>query len=175
MKLSSLVPAIINALPSGRVEGRKRLQKLVHLLQLSGADVSAEFEILHYGPFSTELASTVDDLTYEGKIKEDVEPVGVYGTYQYVYRLGDPSTFIPELQDIDRALVRRLDEASTVVLEIASTIGFFESSGSDRKDALLQTKEIKPKKAIDSVLQEASKVLEMIEETNNIRQVKASA
>jgi len=46
---------------AGRVEGRKRVQKLVYILQRMGFDLGfRDFAMWHYGPFSSALASTLD-------------------------------------------------------------------------------------------------------------------
>lgn len=54
----------------GKISGRKKLQKIVHILQSFGADFPHEFEYLHYGPYSAQLRADLDQLEQLGLITE---------------------------------------------------------------------------------------------------------
>lgn len=163
MELDTRILSVVKTLPDNEIEGRKRLQKLIHLLQLSGLEVPAEFRIHNYGPFSEEVALAADDLVNKGALSESVKAVGVYGTHQYLYKLANPKkTKVAALAPHARKLVLTLDQFSTVELEVASTIGFFEAQGYSCKDAVEQTKSMKPNKTIPTVLDKAKKILELV-------------
>jgi uncharacterized protein YwgA len=67
------------------LRSRKRLQKVVYLLQASGcSDLDASYILHHYGPYSSEVASVSDQLVRSGILEETAEaiPVGMQYSYQ---------------------------------------------------------------------------------------------
>lgn len=75
----------------GTVKGKTRFQKLVYLIQdeanaqgIQGP--SFDYELSHYGPFSAELSSMLEDLEDHGILKERIE-VTPSGYTRYVYYL----------------------------------------------------------------------------------------
>jgi uncharacterized protein YwgA len=56
------------------VKGRKKLQKLVHILQELGHPFPEPFEYSYYGMYSTRLRSELDVLVAEGLITESPVP-----------------------------------------------------------------------------------------------------
>ncbi len=129
----------------GVIDGRKKLQKIVHLLKEKG---HAEFDhkfILHYfGPFSRELAALLDFLRRAEVVKEE----DCNGSYKY--RLGGAKQ-PPALQAQLRAGPRRwrrsaldLNELSTPLLEAASTLVFLHRSGCRGPKLAARFREVKP-------------------------------
>lgn len=160
MTLKRLILGMLGSLPEGQISGKKRLQKLAKLLELSGLNIEAEFEILHYGPYSRELAQAAEFLVLTGQIEESSEPVGVYRTYQSVYSLPDAGNSVFRLSKKYRDILRKLNEYSTVELEVAATIGHFQTNeGLSYKTAVEETKFMKPTKAIRPVLDKAKNIL----------------
>lgn len=160
MKPNEAVRQIIAVMPGGRVVGRKRMQKLAYLLQHSGAPLEATFNIHNYGPFSREIADAIEEASFAGAIKEECLPVGVYGTYQYVYELGVPkSESDAEFSPNTKMLLLTLSGFATVALEVASTIAFFEEQGLSRNDAVAKTRQLKPGKSVSGILNNADKIL----------------
>lgn len=154
MEINEIILAIVSI--AGKIEGRKRLQKIIHLLQVGGIQIPAEFRIHHYGPFSEEVASTAETMAIEGELDEEIEAVGPYNTYQYLYSAPRESKEVePEVKE----LIEKLSEFTTVELEVASTIAFFENEGESREDAIEQTKFIKPSKTTPRVLRKAEEIL----------------
>lgn len=159
MDTADVIVAIVGAVPGRQIEGRKRLQKFVHLLKFAGVDIPAEFKIHHYGPFSEDVASAADSLIFEGVLKEDVEPKGAYNTFQYVYSLAERSSKSePKARALEK-LIRELDRFSTIELEVASTIAYFKEMGRTDKESLEQTRFLKPNKAVPSVNAKAEDIL----------------
>ena len=138
------------------------MQKMIHLLQLGGANVGTHFKLSDYGPYSRELAQWADILTVTGKIEKEVEPTGVYDTYQSVYTLPDQSKRVPKWPKKYSELLSSLDRYSTIELEIASTIGYFIRGGYSEEKAVEKTRYQKPTKAIRPVVNKARSILELI-------------
>jgi len=126
----------------GTFRSRKRMQKLIFLLQAAGCPLNAEFSLHHYGPYSQDVARLTDEMVREGLLQEQRE-VHPYGE-QYSYTLSEGSQrqiaeyeASPEgLQSAAqmtrfKSLAGRLYGADLKELEIASTIVFFRKQGHD--------------------------------------------
>ncbi len=66
----------------GEVEGRKKLQKLVHILQVAGAPFSERFSLSHYGAYSSELRGELDAFDREKLLTETPDVNAGYTTYR---------------------------------------------------------------------------------------------
>lgn len=122
---------------AGKLKTRKRLQKVVYLLQAAGCDFGADFRLHYYGPYSEEVATVTDDLVRRNLLSE--QPQGNVAGTQYEYALTDlakeqlveaESKFagrraaeqLAPFEDLGRRLLRKdLKE-----LEIAATIAYFK-------------------------------------------------
>lgn len=160
MELKDLILAIVGA--TEKVEGRKRLQKIVHLLQEAGTDVKADFRLHHYGPFSDDVVTASELLVLFGELEEEQEPAGAYQTYQYLYRL--PSSASHRVNTDLKRLIQALNKFSTSELEVASTIAFYESHGADHSTAIEKTQFMKPNKAIPPVIRKAEEILRLVQQ-----------
>ena len=132
----------------GQVKGRKRLQKIVHLLGAQGFSQFRQRFVLHYyGPFSRQLARELDFLGAAGLIDEQRDEFGVY-TYAV-----SPSgkEFFEELDEDNQEsqpweeLARKLNGQDTELLEAVSTVVFLKANGTD--DGALEGRfaDVKPK------------------------------
>jgi hypothetical protein len=74
---------------AGGLSSRKRVQKIVCLLQVAGMDFNLDFRLHHYGPYSAELAALLDEATQSGILFEEEQKNSV-GT-QYNYQLSPAS------------------------------------------------------------------------------------
>ncbi|MCG0279051.1 MAG: hypothetical protein L5656_11115 [Thermanaeromonas sp.] len=72
----------------GQIHGRKKLQKMVYLLQEAGCPFKEEFNYHLYGPYSEELAIKVDEMKFLGLLEERIEAT-TSGYKQYIYSLSD--------------------------------------------------------------------------------------
>lgn len=87
MSNSKLLPLALLYIGGDSIQGATRFQKLVFLAQEeTNLDDIFEFEPDKYGPFSAELAQTLDVLEQNGFIKKDVE-TNISGQERYDYRL----------------------------------------------------------------------------------------
>lgn len=162
MKADEAVVGILEALPEHKVQGKKRLQKIVHLTQLAGANIEARYYILHYGPFSKEIANAVNLLSLTGIVREEVHPSGVYGRLQSVFSLSDVAGSQNKLSSKFKKLVAELNRFSTIELEVASTIGYFSDEGDPPSKAIQKTREMKPEKTKGPVLRNANRILGLV-------------
>jgi uncharacterized protein YwgA len=131
---------------AGKLESRKRIQKTVHLLQAAGCDFDASFRMHYYGPYSSEVAGLLDQMTNEGILLETFRSFA-QGT-QYDYSLSDdfreslerheqtPSgqKAKTEIEEYEH-LFAELSEQYPKTLELASTIVAFRQGGCDWDEA----------------------------------------
>jgi len=115
----------------GGVTGRKRLQKLVHLLQASGArDFPQRFTLHYFGPFSRELVHDLE-VAVSSELAKEAQPA--FEEDGYAYSVSESAR-----QRIDqllgtkpswRARAHRLNAETTPFLEAASTLVFLAQRG----------------------------------------------
>lgn len=137
------------ALAGGTLKSRKRLQKLVYLLQASGCPLNASFRLHHYGPYSQELAGLIDELV-QLKVLEEMGPdEGRSG--EYSYRLSDVGHgHLASFENSDRgreetarmndweAKLERFLREDLRTLELASTVAYFHSDQSQGWQSALE-------------------------------------
>ena len=123
----------------GKVVGRTRLQKIAYLLNLAGIDPTFEFEYKHYGPFSADLAQSVDFAKLASLVSEESKSTSWGGFYSVF------SSDAPSDNDVQKkSLIDLVINAESVVLELAATAAFLHS---DFDDPWLETARRKPNKA----------------------------
>lgn len=110
------------------VTGRKKLQKIVHLLQAAGhhEDFGYEFGYLHYGPYAHGVKHDLESLNEEGLVIEEPTSVGEHQSYMYKASnelgsglasigLGDDPSWAGLARDLNKLTPQRLEAASTIV------------------------------------------------------------
>ena len=120
------------------VEGRKKLQKLVHILQVAGAPFTERFELSHFGAYSSELKAELDVMQAEDLVEERQTQIGVFTCYvlkpgRAMHRLFaelEIKTDAPWL-----SLAERLNKETAQCLEGMSTVLYLQQR-SWRGDAL---------------------------------------
>lgn len=112
------------------VEGRKRLQKIVYLLQAKGhPDFRQSFVLYIFGPFSRNVAAQLDFVHDAGLVDEKE----VDGTYQYSVSPEQKSRVSGLIGNRSKAgewrgLAARLDGNPTHFLEALSTLVFLNKT-----------------------------------------------
>jgi len=162
MDAESLILAVLMALPSGRVLGKKRLQKLAYFAAETGADADVKFFLHGYGPFSAQIASAADLLSFVGAIKEETVRLKPSPFFSTLYQLSDAKEVREELPQASANAIRELDNFSTVELEIASTLSFFMKRGKAPEEAEKLTAQLKPGKATNPTMKRAEEALSRI-------------
>jgi uncharacterized protein len=139
---------------AGTLHSRKRMQKVVYLLQIAGCQLQADYILHHYGPYSQEVARLTDEMVRSGLLEETSEasPVGV----QYFYRL--PETTRRQIEVYERsprsaewrdlmapfeAKAKVLIAADLKELEIAATLVYFFGQEGDWSLADEKTRQFK--------------------------------
>lgn len=149
----------------GHVLGRKKLQKIVFILQAEDYEFPQEFGYLHYGPYSVEVRQGLDLLVANDLISEEQELDGDYPPYEYrpSDRLGE---FLSRFEDApteppswsERAI--ELNKRSPKELESLATVVFLMQR--DFKGGRLEErfKRLKPNLAnfFENVLPDAKRV-----------------
>lgn len=137
----------------GQLIGRTRLQKVACLATLAGFLDEFAFEYRHYGPYSEELAGSMEIAAALGFVQEQ-EAKAEWGGWYSIYRTTEQT---PREVDAERA--RFLVEAariSPIQLELAATAAFLHATeGLDAKAAWAETEARKPDKAAHGRLQAA--------------------
>ncbi len=139
---------------AGTLRARKRMQKLIYLLQAAGCPLDVDYDLHHYGPYSEDVARTTDEMVREKLLGETTETYS-YGE-QYSYSLSDEATRqISEYESSARgsgparemasfeSLARKLYQIDLKELEVAATIVFFRKQGHDWAAAVKKTQEFK--------------------------------
>jgi uncharacterized protein YwgA len=159
MDAETLVLALLDALPEREIPGKKRLQKLSYLAAESGVSCKARFFLHDFGPFSAEVAAATDFLLFLGDVRERDIQFGRAKRYLKLYRL-DESARVPEkLPKPVIGALQTLNAYSTIELEIASTIRYFMSKGMNVENAVEETQQLKPSKAVPRIVNRAREAL----------------
>lgn len=131
---------------TAKIKGRKRLQKMIHLLSSSGVEFTFKYRYHHYGPYSAELQYEMDQLVTQGYIDEEF----VDGAYNYSIS-GKGLEFKQLLEEdgqyhlyISNELFEELMAKETSFLEILSTYVFLRNTGQTEEEARSKAVELKP-------------------------------
>jgi uncharacterized protein len=139
---------------AGKFHSRKRMQKLIFMLQAAGCPLDAEYDLHHYGPYSHDVARLTGELVSE-KLLDETSELHPYGE-QYSYALSDdareqlsryeassagsgPALDIAKF----RPLAVKLYRTDLKELEVASTIVYFRKKGADWSSAVEKTCQFK--------------------------------
>jgi len=142
-----------------RLHTRKRLQKVVYMLQSAGCPFDAEFTLHHYGPYSQEVARLSDEMVRNGLLEESTghNMMGLEYSYQLPDGTRDQITQLEAstegrewAEQIRRfePLARELFASDLKQLEYASTIVFFRRRGLDWPTAVEKARAFKGTDAV---------------------------
>ncbi len=110
------------------VTGRKKLQKMIYILQKSRIPFAEKFQFHFYGPYSEELTLRMEELCNLEFLNEMKEDKGNY--YQYKYEITDAGqTFLDQFElDMPNIAgqIELLKEKSSRFLELTATMLFFD-------------------------------------------------
>jgi uncharacterized protein YwgA len=122
---------LLNAL--ARIEGRKKLQKTVHILKELGAPFQERFEYSYYGMYSAQLKGELDALEKEGLVKES-ESFGMNKTF-IIEAQPKAAALLAEVRITETPawieVAKNLNQLSAQVLEGISTIMFLRRTEND--------------------------------------------
>jgi uncharacterized protein len=145
------IPHLLEA-AGGEIVGKVRLQKVVYLLDQLGMHSGFSYEYHHYGPYSAELAKTIDENVFSREIEEAVHRRASDGVPYSIFRTGPgwgQKASVGVIGDLpfeqaQRALAA-MHQRSSTVLELASTIHWLVcvERASDWRTELVRRKGIK--------------------------------
>lgn len=163
MTADELVYAVISALPSQKVDGKKRLQKMCFFAALRSGEANKLFRIHNFGPYSVRVDQASEVLSIFGVLKAKDIAVGASQTYVRSYSLGEAESNLSKFSAADAKLIAELDKYSTIELEVASTVAFYKSiEGYEFAQALDATKRLKPTKVNPSTTKKSQAILDFI-------------
>ena len=129
-----------------RISGRKKLQKIIYLLQYSGKDFEMNYYYHYYGPYSSDLQIEVQYLVERGFLLEkkagdtyvyEISKEGEDFLRNYEEKFASESVF--NLEAIDE-----LNKKNASFLELLSTYVYLLETGYDKEKAIEKVKKLKP-------------------------------
>ncbi len=110
------------------VTGRKKLQKMIYILQKCNLPFEEKYQFHFYGPYSEELTLRVEELCNLGFLLEEKEDKSNY--YQYNYQITSAGEDFLQQFSLDMpdmtSKVDMLQAKSSRFLELVSTMFFFD-------------------------------------------------
>ncbi|GAB3789265.1 YwgA family protein [Virgibacillus kimchii] len=111
------------------ITGRKKLQKMIYILQKCKLPFEEKYEFHFYGPYSEELTLRVEELCNLGFLQEIKEEKSNY--FQYHYHItGDGRSFLQQFASHLPGLgdkVKLLNRQSSRFLELVATMMYFDA------------------------------------------------
>lgn len=151
---------------AGTLRARKRMQKVVYLLQAAGCPLGADYRLHRFGPYSQEVAQLSDELAGLGVLQE--ERIENTAGQQYNYTLTEEGAKAladaertPSAKEMRAAMAgfeeqaRQLFSADLRELEVASTMAYFRRQGCDWPAAREKTCRFKSLRPEDPAVQNA--------------------
>ena len=145
----SFIPLLQFFVTVGEVHGRKKCQKMIHILQECGHDFGLNFKLALYGAYSSDLQSQLEDFVNFHYIEEIPEETGVakFPTSKFVVS-SNGGTILESLgQEKEpswKKLAVELNGNSTRVLEATSTILYLRRDGTRNEDLKGKFTALKP-------------------------------
>ena len=134
---------LLEIFSKGEIKGRKKLQKIVYLLEHKGMDAPYRYSYHRYGPYSAQLQEEIEFLVQHDFIEE----VTKNGTYEYKIT-DEGERFRKQIGQknvsINNELLAKLNEESSQFLEMLSTYIFLLDSGYEQNAARIKAAELKP-------------------------------
>lgn len=134
----------------GGVSGRKKLQKMVYLLQEAGCPFKERFDYHLYGPYSEELAIKLDEMKFLGLLEEKVD-ITPSGYKQYIYLLSElGKQYLRKYEDASivphhfEKLAYELNCYAPRTLELIATLRFLRNMGYSDSEVAEVVKALKP-------------------------------
>ncbi|GGJ83054.1 hypothetical protein GCM10007063_01930 [Lentibacillus kapialis] len=149
------------------ITGRKKLQKIIYILQKCHLPFEEKYQFHFYGPYSEELSLRVEELCNLGLIAEKKESVHNY--IQYHYQITDDGKAFLEQFHLDMPdmteQIAMLKAKSSRFLELVSTMLYFEGLTIDKLTKKIHT--VKPKQNYTEV--EIDEALQFIRTVNPVQ------
>lgn len=145
----SFIPLLQFFVTLGEVTGRKKCQKMIHILQECGHDFGFDFKLALYGAYSSELQTVLERFVDEEYIDEKSDRTPHAGFRTSVFAPSGRGRQLFELFEVGGSpswlsLATKLNEKTTRELEATSTIFLLRSSGVSEADLRPRFEGLKP-------------------------------
>lgn len=123
-----LIPLLLTEI-LGELKGKTRFQKLIYLIQEEAAarnvrGLSFTYDLYHYGPFSSDFSSVLENLRNRGLLDEVVETTPA-GYERFIYSMTDEGRTLLENSMRKKLLPKKLER---IVREVAEEYGEMQLS-----------------------------------------------
>ncbi|WP_042221376.1 YwgA family protein [Oceanobacillus manasiensis] len=153
---------------ANEVTGRKKLQKMIYILQKSKLPFEEKFQFHFYGPYSEELTLRVEELCNLHFINEEKEDKSNYHQYRYSITEDGQSfldQFAMDMPDLGTK-VEMLKGKSSRFLELVATMLYFDDL--PLEENIQKVHAVKPKqKYTDDEIQEAISFIAAVSKENS--------
>jgi len=154
---------------ANRVGGRKKLQKMIYILQKCRIPFAEKFQFHFYGPYSEELTLRVEELCNLQLLKEDKEDKGNY--FRYNYEITTEGQAFVDQFELDMpdfsTHVELLQTKSSRFLELVSTMCYFDDL--ERTEVEAKVHVVKPKqKYTEEEMAEAWVFIEQLQNSTKV-------
>ncbi|MFC3039647.1 YwgA family protein [Virgibacillus xinjiangensis] len=145
--------------------GRKKLQKMIYIMQKCNMPFEEKYEFHFYGPYSEELTLRVEELCNLGFVSEVKEDKGNYSQYRYTVTKDGRSflqQFSSEMPNLEE-YVSLMQDKSSRFLELVSTIMYFDHLPLEENIEKVHT--VKPKqKYTEEEIEEALQFIDRLKQ-----------
>lgn len=127
------------------VTGRKKLQKMIYILQRANVPFEEKYQFHFYGPYSEELTLRVEELSNLGFIDEVKEDKSNYFQYRYAITPAGQEfleQFAIQMPDISERM-EILNSQSSRFLELVATMMYFSDLAKPEVETKIHA--VKPK------------------------------
>lgn len=125
MKDRTELIALVLKAADGEVVGKIRMQKIFYLLEQLGLDAGLQFSYHHYGPYSEDLARSLDYAELVDAVREEPRNTS-YGSTFIAYLLAKDHNPAPTIGNIQwekaKNLLSEMKKETSIVIELAATI-----------------------------------------------------
>jgi len=148
----------------GEIEGRKKFQKIVFILQCTGGPFKEQFGYLHFGPYSSQLKRELDLLAESDFVEESKFQAGDYKGFKYrpTKELKDFLRVVGDSNEPSWAtLAKSMNKKSSLELEAISTILFLMQRGFANQRLQERFSKLKPSLSnlFEDALKQANKIV----------------
>lgn len=143
MEVQALIAQILKKMDSG-IHGRVQLQKLVYFCKAFGTDVNTNYKLYIYGPYSQQVADSLQDGVQDEIFIEANGSIGKGQKYaEYIDSLPETEILKDRQEEIVAAVLGGFGSLSTKQLEILATTFFINRQqkalfGSSDEESVLE-------------------------------------
>ena len=147
-------------LNGGTLIGKTRLQKTIYFLEVANLGFGMHFDYHHYGPYSEELSSAIEDEIFLGNLRSEQKKTN-QGFEYTEFSVLDFENKNSDKEDKAVQILSTLKKYDSISVELAATADFLRRSNFSEYWA--ETEALKPSKSTPERLSKARKLLSELE------------